>query len=146
MDREILFRAKSTNKSKWLYGYFIQALDIDSKPLKNCIIENMSNFDVPSGRLKQDCYEIELETLGQYTGRKDWNEKKIFEGDILKHTCQIDGETIEQNYLVKFTDGAFRLFQRIDDPWSLDLLNEETLECGHYVVIGNIHDNKELME
>ena len=139
MDREILFRAKSTDKGKWLYGDLYRDYIPESEiPYWYIYIKTKDQGTIPENVIP--------ETAGQYTGFKDRNENKIFEGDILKHTCQIDGEQIEQNYLVKFTDGAFRLFQRIDDPWSLDLLNRETLEFEHYVVIGNIHDNKELME
>ena len=136
--RDILFRGKSNNK--WVYGYFIQALDIENKPLKNCIIENMSDVNVVDGKVKQDYYEIELSSLGQYTRLIDKNGTKIFDGDILVF-CK--GAT----YPIKvYWDGLgwkfLRNGKRIDDAFECNIISH-IQECE---VIGNIYDNPELLE
>lgn len=132
--REILFRGKQDNK--WVYGYFIQALDIENKPIRNCIIENMSSVPIGGGCVKQDYYDIELNTLGQYIGLKDKNGTKIFEGDIVKRTF-VGYESFE-SYTKLVVADLKTTFPEIfnDKDWTFD--------C-EYEVIGNIYDNPELL-
>jgi len=71
----------------------------------------------------------------QYTGLKDGNGKEIYEGDLLK----------DENGRIRiavFAYGAFKVMWNNDNPTQLNLypLNK------HWEVIGNIHENPELME
>ena len=131
--REILFRGKANNK--WVYGYFIQALDIENKPVRNCIIQNMSSVPIGGGCVKQDYYEIDLETLGQYPSLKDKNGTKIFEGDLIK-------SKYEDVYQVYYEDNVLK----IEDKWGNGLKPIQRaithFECE---IVGNIYDNPELV-
>ena len=66
--REIIFRGKRVDNGEWCYGYLLQPN----------IISN-----VVSGQLEYADLFVNENTVGQYTGRKDKNDKKIFDGDIV---------------------------------------------------------------
>lgn len=86
-------------------------------------------------------YLVIPETVGQYTGLPDENGKKIFEGDILRVTIN-ENTTICK---VTFADNVaqFQLWQPITLPKTPTALNLGNYECE---VIGNIHDNPELLK
>ena len=67
--REIKFRGRRRN-GEWMYGALIPA--------------ELSWWGVPSIADKNFRYEVDPETIGQYTGYKDVEGKEIYEGDILK--------------------------------------------------------------
>lgn len=121
--REILFRAKPNNSNEWVYGDLTSHRTVSPKNgkfihCKDKITGQWGNFRVKS------------ETIGQYTGLCDKNGKKIFEGDILL----VSGV---QKVVVSFEDGLF-----VVSHYAINLLKERTLESE---VIGNIHDNPELL-
>lgn len=132
-EREILFRGKRVDTGEWVEGYLLQ-----------------SNLIVPVGQFFNFCkcndkniitsdscfvfYEIDQKTRGEYTGLTDKNGVKIFEGDILYD------EYNECNCLVTFDEGSFCF---VDDNvcqsvWGCSMAGFE--------VIGNIHDNPELIK
>ena len=135
--REIKFRAQAIASNKWLYG------DLRHHKDDVCIFEQGGN----KGE------QVKPETIGQYTGVKDMNGKEIYEGDIISAAASRYTDGRETDYLgpvlcdsIDLT-GAFwiKLFSREEGfdyfiPALFYNLNMERVE-----VIGNIHDNPELL-
>jgi len=125
--REILFRGKSTKNNKWAYGYYVY----DGILKEHLILWNEDNEYADRGEY------IDPKTLGQYTGLKDKNENKIFEGDILSYS---DINESTGKYIVKWKDSSSQFVAMNDinfiPTWIWDKLQ----------IIGNIHDNKELIK
>jgi len=117
MNREILFRGKSIGIGVWLYGHLF-------------------NYGLTAPCI---LYAVSPDTIGQYTGLTDKNGVKIFEGDVV-----IIGEKLKAKVI--YYDGAFRM-QSEFSPTLID-----TTDMGYMMrefsvrVIGNIHDNPELIK
>lgn len=142
--REILFRGKRIDNGEWVYGYYARkGADKESFRHYICVStfssDYQSNYTYPFYLYD---YEVDPSTVGQYTGLTA-NGKKIFEGDIVKVTGLYpdrDGEKRiwRQSRVgeVFYYHGAFYF-----DKWLLCKTSEKCIE-----VIGNIHDNPELLE
>lgn len=130
MNREIKFRGKSKKTGKWIYGYYF----------KNRGIDFIAPDEFANGKTWED-YEVIPETVGQFTGQLDKNGKKIYEGDIIiekLRRARKDGERLA----ICFDDFEWRGKNANGSTTSLSLLFEyHTVE-----VIGNIHDNPELLK
>ena len=129
--REIIFRAK-TEQGEWVEGLLWKNKYKTEKLFISCFPDKDDNEEV---------FVVDKETIGQYIGLTDKNGKKIFEGDIVKENdiyhkgeLQIKGNT----WRVAFADGLF--FGNFKDI-SVYLQSLDGME-----VIGNIHDNPELLE
>ena len=127
--REILFHGKRADNGEWVEGDLLQ-IKYCNKPIIECKI--MPQTPVSSA------YPVLPETVGQYTGLTDKNGKKIFEGDIVRYCDTIHQVVFEQRNTTAY--------------FGLVYSEIETMPFGHYQdlkqieVIGNIHDNPELME
>ena len=134
MSREILFRGKSIGIDVWLYGkLFNYGLTAPSNV--TCI-----SVCVPTTwKEAYNFYAVNPDTIGQYTGLKDKNGKKIFEGDVVIIAEKLKAKVI-------YYDGAYRM-QSEFSPTTID-----TTDMGYMMrefsirVIGNIHDNPELIK
>ena len=139
MNREILFRAKCSGK--WRYGSYVH---FNKKPTHYCFNCNYKDFIVTNGVYDEHYYAItELSSLGQYTGLKDKNRKKIFEGDILYQGAKMLGVVcISARYGISI--------QKKSSTWSLInfVLDSDfdTSVLSDVEVVGNIYDNPELMK
>ncbi|MCX4256650.1 MAG: YopX family protein [Oscillospiraceae bacterium] len=121
--REILFRGKQISDGGWVYGY----------PYS----DGKKSYIAYEG--KKDCiiHEVVPETLKPYTGLTDKNGKMIFEGDIIK------GKE-KATYAIGYSDATAGFYAKATLPQRiLPCMNIGTMK--HYEVIGNIHDNPELM-
>ena len=131
--REILFRGKRVDNGEWVYGLLCRVGDTYANIVRK-----------DTGVL----YSVLTNTIGQCTGLTDKNGKKIFEGDILKivHKYQspFDDDTKEYTDIttdVVFFDDEGLCFSYGKSPF-LCVADNVTAE---YEVVGNIHDNHELL-
>ena len=131
--REILFRGKRTINGDWVYGDFVRGNE--RKSLRDSI------FVYDSETQSFNDYEINPSTLGQYTGLKEKNGKRIFDGDIVK---VLQGKDKDIAY-VGFENGAFMLYPKTGNIYERTLW-EYWYNDWDVEVIGNITDNPELLE
>ncbi len=131
--REILFRGKLAN-GKWAYGN----LDIGYNGV--CII-------TPDRTLLGSYGQVDPETVGQYTGLKDKNGQRIFEGDVVEQNWYDFMEPADDSFgVVIFCeyDCSFSVMDAEDH--SIKPLGSCTAFRWEAKVIGNIHDNPELVK
>ena len=126
--REILFRGKRIFDEQWVYGTMYKTAT------------DLNPFILTIG--KSGCsYQVDEETVGQYTGLKDKNGKRIFEGDVAK---VLQGKDKDIAY-VGFENGAFMLYPKTGNIYERTLW-EYWYNDWDVEIIGNIHDNPELLE
>lgn len=120
--REIEFRGKLKLNKQWLFGGYLPP-------------DRLGGF-YEDGKLWTA--EVYPETIGQFTGFKDIDGKKIFEGDIVR--IATNSSLILR---VAWGDGKYEL-KRPDGHISTEPC--DSFFAKNWEVIGNIHDNPELLE
>lgn len=117
--RKILFRGKRAETQEWVEG--------------DLLIDSCKDVSMRSNHCTL-YYDIIPETVGQYTGLTDKNGKKIFEGDIVKNEYGYIGLIVMKacSYYIEWQSGNFS--------------NDLYVFADSLEVIGNIHDNPELLE
>ena len=131
--RENLFRGKRVD-GEWEYGYYVRFGATGSRRA----------YLLPHYASALYVVDVIPETVGQYTGLTDKNGKKIFEGDLVS-------TDIARPYnIVEFRDGCFMFNCNDggDDYYDIMLpITKETHTVYEYgEVIGNIHDNPEMLK
>jgi uncharacterized phage protein (TIGR01671 family) len=121
MQRKIEFRGKKQKDNSWIYGLII----------KDTYGHYRIQFDA-----NQFSQVVKPETIGQFTGLKDKRGVKIYEGDILKNENEIINVLWNNKY------AGFTLHC---DNWACLAFFYEYLDVKNVEVIGNIHDNPELL-
>ena len=134
MSREILFRGKRVDNGEWIYGGYAKCnnreyifLDIDLVG-REWVFKNI---------------EVIPETVGQFTGLTDKNRKKIFEGDIVEFTDKYTrkkgrAEIVFEDFKWKYSGCYYG-----GNPIVWLCIYDKSIE---FEIIGNIHDNPELLE
>lgn len=120
--REILFKAKRRDNHEWIVGYYCKYGD------NHCIIEP-TEFVIAKG------VGIIPETLCQFTGLRDKNGKRIFEGNIIRKGFEC--------FVVKWNSNQCRwgLF----DKHNFEVVGFNEHTKNYLEVIGNRFDNAELL-
>ena len=146
MEREILFRGKGIVDNEWHYGSYLKTDDCinnpchASAPKKKYHICEFIHGDWNMGGWGN--MEVIPESIGQFTGVCDKNGTKIFEGDIIKGK-----RPYGEFWIVKWDKkrcGFFLSGLRKCDFAAYD--KGYKINSGRNEVIGNIHDNKELLK
>ncbi len=144
MNREILFKAKRIDNGEWVEGFFF-------KYEGKCYITNTSETYISVIYTEESvtdfnlrAYEVNPETVCQYTGLTDKNGKRIWENDIVGF---LDASQYDNGYSEHYCIG-----QVIWDEETISFQVTERLSCESYEaldgdceVIGNIFDNPELL-
>ena len=152
--REILLRGKSVNDGNWVQGSLVITTiePADDAPIKHYHIEDMTIGVFPNEYQSGLSETVDPNTVGQFTGLTDKNGKKIFEGDILRIAKTADDFG---GYYYPPLEYPVNVVVRWDFcAWMWETLCEDKryisfpdawckFECE---VIGNIHDNPELLE
>lgn len=137
--REILFRGKHKGPRKWVEGSLVDYGDGD--------------FDIcvksgAPGMLYK--FHVYPETVGQYTGLTDKNGVKIFEGDIIRIRFELDSPT-DPGEPISWYDLANVVYSTEHYGWYAAFADGEELSMWEYddpddvEIVGNIHDNPELL-
>lgn len=133
--REIKFRGKRLDNGEWIKGNSIVRVG------DGFFICDWTGVAIKKSEFYNLFTEVAPATVGQYTGLKDKNGKEIWEGDIM--TIRNDDEDYplpETPFVIVFSEGAFCIAEDQESPWGP--INTPLLQK----VIGNIHDNPELLK
>ena len=132
--REILFKAKRVDDREWVVGQYVNTCyPGKDKETGHFIVVHPNKY-----------HEVYTSTLCQFTGLCDKNGNKIWENDIFQYT---DETMVTQKDLIEYNE-THASFVRLHNTEKLGLqylwIDEAT--CNHGEVIGNIFDNKELLQ
>ena len=155
--REIRFRGKRVDNGEWVYGDLLQP---------NLIVADWCN-ETGTQVFDLEAYAVIPETIGQFTGLKDKNGNKIFEGDVVKQSFQQntpeDFYAHEESHVVEgYHQGVVKItpngvsimrpyFVITYDDWDEDispqiLKTPKSVRGYRSEILGNIHDNPELLD
>ena len=135
--REILFRGKRSDNGEWVEGNLFIPDEIKHRKAPTEILIGTNVVRIS--------YEVDPDTVGQYTGLKDKNGKRIFEGDIIKSIYN------DMTYVVRFGECMHLTeykehecgFYCDGGKWCVEAIGNNVSEWE--IKLGNIHDNPELL-
>lgn len=142
--REILFRGKRLDNGEWVEGSLVVSAG------RCYILPGIADFSYGDNgsRVRIGCFiEVAPATVGQYTGLKDKNGQRIFEGDMVAQSWYDHGEPIDDvlGEVVYCTNDCSFSVMTIEKT-----IMESLGHCNAFAweieVCGNIHDNPKLLE
>lgn len=130
--REAKYRGRHVETGEWVYGYLIGT---------DVIVGDIVEFNDEYFNTEL-WYKVDPETVGQYTGLKDKNDREIYEGDYLQ-----DREAHDEIYYYKVIWSDFMgCFIYEDCFGDKEQFGADDIEWSQTEVIGNIYENPELLE
>lgn len=151
--RELLFRGKQVTDGEWVIGGIY--INTDGKPHivgKARYRPDTRDWDTAeyyenNPHCITACIEVIPETVGQFTGMVDKNGQKIFEGDIIARENYYNAI---HRALIGYDHASFVYFNTSkafykDIPFVIDDC-EDCINEDNYEIVGNIHDNPELLD
>lgn len=137
--REILFRGKSKISGEWVFGAPI-CVEENTYPTDRVLLVRAVNYDELDNFAPQyESEEVIPATVGQFTGLYDEHGNKVFEGDIVEFN---EARRLSVVFAQKGGTAAFgvELKAGLEYPFGL------TMPVAYMAVVGNIHDNPELVK
>lgn len=160
MNRTILFRGKRTDNGKFIEGDLIKLDNHTLIATKDMWASNLLDNYSTTKTLELEVLPVVAKSVGQFTGLTDKNGTKIFEGDIVRilytdwvSKNESDQRTLEQYLIdksniasVEFNDNAWEVksYSKKYDDYNYSSISTGT--HGRIEVIGNVHDNPELLK
>ncbi|MGA9651939.1 YopX family protein [Pedobacter sp.] len=128
MNREIKFRGKTRKDGRWFYGLPAYTSGGEIGVVSGWIDGDFGLYD---------SLEVIGKTVSQYTGLKDKNDVEIYDGDIL--------ETERGKNMIVSWNEKFASFSLSRQDWAFTHWFGESCDPIDCTIIGNIHDNPELV-
>jgi len=133
-SREIKFRGRRLRTKEWMHGALIPS--------------EFSHWNAPSIADRNFRYEVDKETIGQFTGYKDATGREIYEGDIIDFTVFDLNDTDTEHRGVVTFDSGWEIWKDTDT-----LFDGNIAYCLRWVweqdeeirVVGNVYDNPEMV-
>ena len=143
MRDRYLFRAKRIDNGEWVEGYYAVIGE------KVVIIEKRGEefYDVEREKKthRNKVVEVDPSTICQCTGLKDKNDKLIFENDICRRAL-LPTKRIKTNFKIAYVPYKCCLSAIDLDGGNITFLSDYINNKYEVEIIGNIFDNKELLE
>ena len=134
--REILFKAKRIDNGEWIEGHYTECrgetfIGIDTSSMFEIFCPPVIRW-----------FKVSSETICQFTGLCDKNGKKIWENDIMM--AHLD-ESYPENATYVAVEWNFSGWVT-QEAGSTDREYLDEFDLEHFEVVGNIFDNKELLQ
>lgn len=135
MNRQIKFRGKRQDNGEWIHGDLIEN---QGRYFIYHATSETTIDDNDNGSISIVAYEVDTNSIGQYTGLKDKNGKEIYCGDIIELVFNNDRKSVE---FVSFKNGRFVTVS----PYTIYRDEALCVFVEYANVIGNVHDTPELI-